>query len=105
MRDCAATEGATRSEQFGFVLPVVIDVDSRVIAGWGLAGSVQVDLFRASKNIAKYGGSAEGLRRPARPQWQIGPEGQASESESGFDVVTVTTPAILRILSFRAPQA
>ena len=23
-------------EQFGFVLPVVIDVDSRVIAGWGL---------------------------------------------------------------------
>ena len=24
-------------EQFGFVLPVVIDVDSRVIAGWGLA--------------------------------------------------------------------
>src|SRR5260370_11110927 len=26
-----------RIEQFGFVLPVVIDVDSRVIAGWGLA--------------------------------------------------------------------
>src|SRR5258708_39617955 len=24
-------------EQFGFVLPVVIDVDRRVIAGWGLA--------------------------------------------------------------------
>src|SRR5580704_11234338 len=24
-------------DQFGFVLPVVIDVDSRVIAGWGLA--------------------------------------------------------------------
>src|SRR5260221_4640056 len=24
-------------EQFGFVLPVVIDGDSRVIAGWGLA--------------------------------------------------------------------
>src|ERR1700730_13869130 len=23
-------------EQFGFVLPVVIDVDGRVIAGWGL---------------------------------------------------------------------
>ncbi len=40
-----------------------------------------------------------------RPQWQIGPEGRASESESGFDVVTVTTPAILPILSFRAPQA
>jgi len=29
--------GRRAIEQFGFVLPVVIDVDSRVIAGWGLA--------------------------------------------------------------------
>jgi hypothetical protein len=28
-------------EQFGFVLPIVIDVDSRVIAGWGLVGAAR----------------------------------------------------------------
>src|SRR5260370_38391880 len=28
-------------EQFGFVLPVVIDVDSRVIAGWGLVDAAK----------------------------------------------------------------
>jgi hypothetical protein len=30
-------ESCRRASKFGFVLPVVIDVDSRVIAGWGLA--------------------------------------------------------------------
>src|ERR1700694_4006369 len=28
-------------EQFGFVLPVVIDVDARVIAGWGLVAAAK----------------------------------------------------------------
>jgi hypothetical protein len=37
LEDTAQRKLQASIEQFGFVLPVVIDVDSRVIAGWGLA--------------------------------------------------------------------
>src|SRR5260370_1175116 len=37
LRCAIYTRVSAELEQFGFVLPVVIDVDSRVIAGWGLA--------------------------------------------------------------------